>query len=156
MSYDGVTTIQLYRSTKRELDKFKKTNQSYDDVINTIINEPYQTTSSEITTPHTECLKCKRVPRKSDTPCDIINSQCLKAICFNCGRGFIMQKFISINEPANYEEDLKGNKYCLTCYRKLYVDVHGDNLPCDNDTLEVIREKRKNLKKLHSIFKDNL
>lgn len=43
MNCDGITTIQLHRSTKRELDKFKKSGESYDDVINILINT-YQTT----------------------------------------------------------------------------------------------------------------
>ena len=79
----------------------------------------------EFTVPNPKCLKCRLVPKKSI--CDVINSSCFKAKCFNCGKYFIMQKFININEPANYGEDLDGNKYCFTCYRKLCVDVEVEN-----------------------------
>lgn len=39
MNYDGITTIQLRRSTKRRLDKFKNPGESYDDAVNAIITE---------------------------------------------------------------------------------------------------------------------
>ncbi len=64
-----------------------------------------------------------------------------------------MQKFTSINEPANYGEDLSGNKYCFNCYEKLCIDIETKNTIGENDSPEMIKKKRQNLKKLYIKFK---